>query len=121
MDEPNLPPSDSPLLERYRKVLLDFVRTVDATGGVFREDPGGCHAPLADPEWIDLAEAYVAACTVLKRQILLAPAPAGILPDPAQEQGQGQRQGQEGIEPLLPGALQRCPILQSPPPSAQEL
>ena len=57
-----------------RQALCQFVQTVDATGGVFR-DESGCHAPLADPEWIDLGEAYVQACAALGRDIILAQGP----------------------------------------------
>jgi hypothetical protein len=60
--------------DRYRQVLGQFVQTVDATGGVFR-DESGCHAPLADPDWIDLGEAYVEACAALGRDIILAETP----------------------------------------------
>ena len=57
--------------DRCREVLVQFVQTVDVTGGVIRE-PGGCYAPVADPEWIDLGEAYAQACAALHRKMLIA-------------------------------------------------
>lgn len=40
--------------------LREFIKTVEATGGVNLE----CE-PNADPEWLDLGHAYVAACDAL--------------------------------------------------------
>ena len=46
--------------------LRKFVETIEATGGVF--DTGdGTLAPVGDPEWIDLGEAYIEACAELGR------------------------------------------------------
>jgi hypothetical protein len=63
-------PIESDACERYRKVLEQFVRTVEAAGGVMRSE-SGCYEPLGDPEWIDIGDAYAEACAVLGREVLL--------------------------------------------------
>jgi hypothetical protein len=63
-------PIESTACEPYRKALEQFVRTVEATGGVIRSE-SGCYEPLGDPEWIDIGDAYVEACAVLGREVLL--------------------------------------------------
>ncbi|HSZ58999.1 MAG TPA: hypothetical protein VK797_25385 [Tepidisphaeraceae bacterium] len=74
MATPDSTSPDPPSLDPCRQALCQFVQTVDATGGVFH-DESGCHAPLADSDWIDLGEAYVQACAALGRDILLAQRP----------------------------------------------
>ena len=44
--------------------LRQFVDTVNATGGLVVNDAGET-APAADEDWLDLAEAYLAACDAL--------------------------------------------------------
>ena len=44
--------------------LRQFVDTVNATGGLVVNDAGET-APAADEDWIDLADAYLAACEAL--------------------------------------------------------
>lgn len=44
--------------------LRQFVDTINATGGLVVNDAGET-APAADEDWIDLAEAYLAACEAL--------------------------------------------------------
>ena len=41
-----------------RQMLMD---TVEAVGGV-RPNQDGTYSPLGDPDWIDLADAYLTAC-----------------------------------------------------------
>lgn len=41
-----------------------LVETIDATGGVVRHEDG-THAPVADPDWLDLGDAYVVARRVI--------------------------------------------------------
>lgn len=41
-----------------------LVSTVNATGGVVQY-PDGTIAPVGEPEWTDLGDAYMAACTEL--------------------------------------------------------
>jgi hypothetical protein len=53
------------------KALAEFVDVIEATGGVAKDD-AGLHAPMADPEWIDLGEAYVRACAVLGKESVVA-------------------------------------------------
>jgi hypothetical protein len=43
-----------------------FIQTVEATGGVTLTDRG--YEPVADPDWLDLGDAYIAACKHLGRQ-----------------------------------------------------
>lgn len=47
--------------------LVSFCTTIEATGGV-QVDRSGFAAPKGDPEWIDLGEAYLAACELLGRR-----------------------------------------------------
>jgi len=47
--------------------LMEFIKTVEDTGGV-KLNAKGLYEPQADPEWIDLGDAYVNACEVLKRK-----------------------------------------------------
>lgn len=56
-----------PATPTARHVLADLCDTIEATGGVRREASGHV-APVADPDWIDLGEAYLAACEVLGRK-----------------------------------------------------
>jgi hypothetical protein len=51
------------------QALRDFVLTVEVTGGIFTDvEAGGVVAPYADPDWCDVGEAYLLACTALGRQ-----------------------------------------------------
>ena len=52
---------------KIKGALLQFVDCVDATGGVSK-DGKGYTVPVADGEWIDLGEAYLAACVALGRE-----------------------------------------------------
>ena len=47
--------------------LESFIGAIEATGGVF-VDPKGYPCPVADPDWIDLGEAYLKACRALGRE-----------------------------------------------------
>ena len=57
-----------------RAALAAFLDTIDATGGVF-EDDGGFYAPVGDPEWTDLGEAYQKGCAALQREPLIGQDP----------------------------------------------
>jgi len=48
-------------------VLRDFVETIEAAGGCFRNDEG-TFAPAGDPNWTDLADSYIKACAALGRR-----------------------------------------------------
>ena len=50
--------------EKTRKALTDFVKTVEATGGLAKDD-NGVLTCKADPEWLDLAYAAIDAQAVL--------------------------------------------------------
>ena len=60
------PVGREPTPPSLRAALDAFIATVEATGGCVR-DEGGSLAPAGDPDWIDLADAYLAACAVLGR------------------------------------------------------
>ena len=49
-----------------RSALHTFIETIEATGGCIRNEDGMV-APAGDPEWPDLADAYVQACTAIGR------------------------------------------------------
>lgn len=42
-----------------------FVQTINATGGLTHGENPGELVPVADEEWLDLADAYLAACEAL--------------------------------------------------------
>lgn len=50
--------SESTQGKSARQMLMD---TVEAAGGV-RPNPDGTYSPVGDPDWIDLADAYLTAC-----------------------------------------------------------
>lgn len=52
-----------------------LVDTINATGGV-RINKRGRPEPLGDPEWIDLGEAYLAACATLNLDPVISEEPA---------------------------------------------
>lgn len=52
--------------EQYR-ALRFFMDCVEGTGGVIVKE-NGYRAPVADPEWTDLGEAYMYACRALNVQ-----------------------------------------------------
>jgi hypothetical protein len=56
-----------------KKALEAFVEAVEATGGGVRDEMG-IVSPVADPEWTDLGDAYVAACEALGRKPKIAEA-----------------------------------------------
>ena len=49
--------------DQYR-ALRFFMDCVEGTGGVIEKE-NGFRAPVADPEWTDLGEAYMYACRAL--------------------------------------------------------
>ncbi len=55
-----------PFSELRTSALLALVETIDATGGVVYD--GRNHVPIADEDWIDLADAYLKACHALGRE-----------------------------------------------------
>ena len=57
-------------VESMRSVLMQFVDCIDATGGVVML-PDGVDGCVGDPEWLDLAQAYMAACELLKREPII--------------------------------------------------
>jgi hypothetical protein len=55
------------LNDKLRAAIEKFIDTIEATGGVFK-DRKGYHIPIGDQEWLDLGEAYVAACEAIGRE-----------------------------------------------------
>lgn len=51
--------------EALKRAALEFVSTIELTGGLDADDQ-----PAVDPEWYDLGQAYVAVCRALGRQPL---------------------------------------------------
>jgi hypothetical protein len=49
-----------------REALDALIATIEAIGGCVR-DEGGFLAPAGDPDWIDLADTYLAACAAVGR------------------------------------------------------
>lgn len=58
------------LLDFAWDVVGPFINAIEATGGVFR-DQKGWHTPAADPDWVDLGEAYVHACRLMGRPVVV--------------------------------------------------
>lgn len=54
----------APLL---RNVIDKLIRTVEATGGVEKNEDG-TYSPLADPDWLDLGDTYIEACEAIGRE-----------------------------------------------------
>jgi hypothetical protein len=51
------------------QALRDLVLAVEVTGGIFTDvEAGGVVATCADPDWCDVGEAYLLACTALGRE-----------------------------------------------------
>ena len=56
--------------ETTEESLMEFIKTIEDTGGVAL-NAKGLYEPLADRDWIDLGDAYVNACEVLKRKPMI--------------------------------------------------
>ncbi len=54
-----------------RSALDTFIQTIEVTGGCIRDDYQ-IVAPAGDPDWTDLADAYVRDCTAIGRTPLIA-------------------------------------------------
>lgn len=52
---------------KEREALEDFVKTIEATGGVVK-DHKGYFVPVVDEEWVDLGDSYIRACAALGRK-----------------------------------------------------
>lgn len=53
------------------EALTEFINAIEATGGCVLDDRDMA-TPVADPEWVDLGEAYLKACEALCREPKLA-------------------------------------------------
>jgi hypothetical protein len=73
-DDPSQPVSQDPARHDHepspvaalRSALDALIDTIEATGGCVRDEDGHV-APEGDPDWIDLGDAYVLACTAIGR------------------------------------------------------
>ena len=59
-------------LEFY--ALVDFVQAINNAGGVIEDSRGRGVAPMDNPEWFDLGEAYLRACRTLDWPPKVSPA-----------------------------------------------
>jgi len=59
---------------KQEDALMRLCNTIDATGGIVEFKDGTC-APVGDTEWIDLGDAYMAACDALDRKPVTQPDP----------------------------------------------
>jgi hypothetical protein len=57
-------------MDPVRAALDDFIETIEATGGCVQEE-GESLGPAGDPDWIDLADAYLRACAAIGRTPLI--------------------------------------------------
>jgi hypothetical protein len=58
--------------DAVRAALDGFIETIEATDGCHRNE-NGLVAPNGDPDWTDLADAYVRACAATGRTPLITP------------------------------------------------
>ena len=58
---------------QVKDALVEFCKDIEQTGGIepYYEDKEGTYAPVADNEWIDLAETYLKACKALGRKPMI--------------------------------------------------
>jgi hypothetical protein len=54
---------NSPTDKELTAALMSFVSAIDVTGCITEND-----GPVGDPEWLDLADAYLQACAALGRE-----------------------------------------------------
>lgn len=45
--------------------LSEFIAAINATGGLTKDEETDNLVPVADPEWLDLGEAYLSACKAM--------------------------------------------------------
>jgi hypothetical protein len=64
-----LPSGESGSSDAVPAALVSFIGTIEATGGCSCED--GLLVPVGDPDWIDLADAYLRACAAIGRTPLI--------------------------------------------------
>lgn len=57
----------SDVRDDVEQALVDLIETVEATGGITRNERGEA-VPVGDPAWVDLATVYLSACTALGRE-----------------------------------------------------
>lgn len=53
-----------------KSAVQRLIDTVESTGGVYRYASGNICGPVADPEWLDVADAYIAACAEVGKEPL---------------------------------------------------
>lgn len=54
-----------------RAALQGFIDTIETTGGICWDTDNDGYATVADPTWGDLALAYIQACSVLGRDVVM--------------------------------------------------
>lgn len=58
--------------ETLRSALLDFAVTIEAAGGLIRDDHDGDLCPVGDTSWTDLSDSYIKACQALNKEPMIA-------------------------------------------------
>jgi len=62
-------------IEKHNRTLAalrSFVQAIEATGGVMKNpECDGTYVCAGDEEWVDLADAYIEACRVMKRKPMI--------------------------------------------------
>jgi hypothetical protein len=58
----------------YKAVLKRLTQVIESTGGVIEESSGTISGCVGDPDWMDLADVYLAACDALGRTPHTTPA-----------------------------------------------
>ena len=61
-------PTEFPTWNDVETSVRQIIDTVQATGGLVRT-PDGLHAPVADPDWIDLGECVLNLAQILGIQL----------------------------------------------------
>lgn len=64
-------PKPNPAPNPPRSAAALLVATIEATGGVAQQSDG-TYTPVGDEDWVDLADAYLAACRELDRKPMVA-------------------------------------------------
>jgi len=98
------------------EALNKFIDTIEATGGVMNiaEDDSPYLVPVADEEWADLADAYLAACKALDRSPKIEEQPNPFAIQPKSQKRQEEKPADTSNAALIttaPDLLEACELL----------